>query len=90
MYFNFQNLTLTTKVADETGKELPAIDIFSMSIKCLKKHLENLLKEKNVVLRNNETLWVLTVPAIWDDTAKDFMRKAAEKVRNEISSTVLE
>ena len=24
--------------------------------------------------------WVLTVPAIWDDPAKQFMRKAAEKV----------
>ena len=24
--------------------------------------------------------WVLMVPAIWDDPAKQFMRKAAEKV----------
>jgi hypothetical protein len=31
-------------------------------------------------IRDDEIKWVLTVPAIWSDQAKDFMRKSAEKV----------
>jgi hypothetical protein len=31
-------------------------------------------------IRDNEIKWVLTVPAIWSDPAKEFMRKSAEKV----------
>ena len=31
--------------------------------------------------------WVLTVPAIWDDAAKQFMREAAEKVNTVIMCT---
>ena len=76
----FQDLTLQTPIADETGKKLAAIKVFSKSIECLKKHLKDLLSEKKVVLKDNEALWVLTVPAIWDDTAKGFMRKAAKDV----------
>jgi len=29
----------------------------------------------------DEIHWVLTVPAIWNDAAKQFMREAAEAVR---------
>lgn len=73
-----KNLTLQTPIADETGKKLSAIKVFSKSIECLTKHLKDLLLEKKVVLKDNEALWILTVPAIWDDTAKGFMRKAAK------------
>ena len=33
------------------------------------------------VLKQNGILWVITVPAIWDPRARQFMRKAAYKVR---------
>jgi len=29
---------------------------------------------------DNEITWVITVPAIWDNAAKQFMRDAATKV----------
>jgi hypothetical protein len=35
---------------------------------------------KSIDIREDEIKWVLTVPAIWSDQAKDFMRKSAEKV----------
>lgn len=73
-----KELTLKTPIADETGKKLPAIDVFSKSIECLKNHLKDLLLERNITLKDHEALWVLTVPAIWDDTAKGFMRQAAK------------
>ena len=67
-------------IADETGKELPALTVFSKSIQCLKDHLITLLRKKDFDPKDHEIKWVLTVPAIWDDTAKGFMREAATKV----------
>jgi len=32
-------------------------------------------------LTSKDARWVLTVPAIWNDVAKQFMREAAEKVQ---------
>lgn len=62
------------------GKTLPAIAVFTLSIKALKDHLLDMLDTRGTTLRAEEVLWVLTVPAIWTDSAKFFMRKAALKV----------
>lgn len=32
-------------------------------------------------IEKRDIFWVLTVPAIWDDAAKQFMREAAVNVR---------
>lgn len=37
-------------------------------------------REKEIGIREKEMHWVLTVPAIWDDSAKQFMREAGVKV----------
>ena len=63
-------------------KELPALTIFSMAIKFLKDHLMKTLNNRDKIVRPNDIQWVLTVPAIWNDAAKQFMREAAEKVKN--------
>ena len=61
---------------------MKAICVFSEGICYLKNHLINALNERNS--RNDfsvqDILWILTVPAIWNDHAKQFMREAAEKV----------
>ena len=66
----------------ENGKKMNAVDVFSAAIKYLKDHLIKALNERNA--RNDFTaddiMWVLTVPAIWTDAAKQFMREAAERV----------
>jgi hypothetical protein len=36
----------------------------------------------------NMIQWVLTVPAIWSDKAKHFMRRAAEKVIHSSAKTI--
>ena len=56
---------------------LPAVDVFAKAIECLKMKLFEQLDKDKTVLSPDDILWVLTVPAIWDDSAKDFMRKAA-------------
>ncbi|KAL4230425.1 Heat shock 70 kDa protein 12A [Mactra antiquata] len=64
----------------ENGKKLPAKRVFSLSIKYLK---DDLIKTSNDRISGSavgeaDMHWVLTVPAIWNDAAKQFMREAAQ------------
>ena len=43
-------------------------------------HLDDALKTKGIEIQEADIEWVLTVPAIWNDPAKQFMRQAAEMV----------
>ena len=63
----------------ENGLLMPALKVFSESIKYLRGHLENHLLSKQGIggFQASEVDWVLTVPAIWTDPAKQFMREAA-------------
>ncbi|KAH3842758.1 hypothetical protein DPMN_116262 [Dreissena polymorpha] len=54
--------------------------VFSEIIKYLKQHLLKLLETRGTGVDNKDIHWVLTVPAIWSDSAKQFMREAAQKV----------
>ncbi|XP_071125270.1 heat shock 70 kDa protein 12A-like [Mytilus edulis] len=86
-YYYFQrfkmNLHNNTKIKshmlleDISGKSVPAIDVFGLSIKALVTHLTDLLDKQGTGMDNSEIQWVLTVPAIWTDAAKQLMRKSA-------------
>jgi hypothetical protein len=65
---------------DITGKALSAVDVFTLSIKALVDHLLSMLNKQGKIIHNDDVQWILTVPAIWTDTAKQFMRTSAEKV----------
>jgi len=54
--------------------------VFSRSIEALKTHLYQILGDRGIRVEPTDIKWVLTVPAIWDDAAKEFMREAAEQV----------
>ena len=76
-----QGITADTTIEDIAGQTMPALTVFEHTIRYLKNHcLESL---ENMVTYFNETdiQYVLTVPAIWDDKAKCFMRRAAIQVR---------
>lgn len=60
--------------------EVRALDIFSFAIKYLKERAEEKLSRSLKNVKANDIHYVLTVPAIWNDQAKLFMRRAAEKV----------
>lgn len=62
------------------GRLHPLFDVLSLFIGALKGHFLEKLKTKGVVIDINTILWVLTVPAIWSEKAKKFMRDAAEHV----------
>jgi hypothetical protein len=76
-----QRVHRRTVCKDETGKEYNALEIFTHCIKYLKDHmLENINKKINGEIKVSDIDFVITVPAIWDDTAKMFMIAAADKV----------
>ena len=49
-------------------------------IKALKEECERTLNSKKNIVRPENIRWVLTVPALWTDAGKQFMRDAAEEV----------
>ena len=65
------------EVEDDRGRTMPANKVFGEVIKYLKNHLLDLLKKRGTGVENKDIHWVLTVPAIWSDSAKQFMREAA-------------
>ena len=67
---------------DVNGKEQLAVDVFSHSLGFMKRHLLHHFTEVMGYQPEAETIrWIITVPAIWDENAKQFMRKAAYTVR---------
>ncbi|XP_062596294.1 heat shock 70 kDa protein 12B-like [Saccostrea cucullata] len=72
-----KNLSRRTTIEDILGRTLPAIDVFGKSIKYLKNHFLTTLKNRVSGSSINDVLFVLTVPAIWRDSAKEIMREAA-------------
>jgi molecular chaperone DnaK (HSP70) len=77
-----QDLSRSTTVKDINGRSMPAMRIFTMSIKYLKQHFTTTINKQKTGIVNTDILYVLTVPAIWNDNAKQFMREAAEKVNH--------
>ncbi|XP_060552835.1 heat shock 70 kDa protein 12B-like [Ruditapes philippinarum] len=91
-YFYFQRFKMqlydkmtlgqTFKIQDIAGKSLSANVVFSLSIKYLKDDLLETIRSRllDKTILESDIHWVLTVPAIWNDVAKQFMRSAAENV----------
>lgn len=80
-FISAQKLTLKTTIRDINNKRLPAIDVFAHAIGYLQKHLLDHLNNRGMeIIHQHKIHWVLTIPAIWDDPAKQFMREAAKRV----------
>lgn len=78
--YHEKNITEAFVLQDDRGKiSLPAMVIFVHTIKALKTHFENAAKNRGVVFKPEDVLYVFTVPAIWSESAKEFMKKAAIK-----------
>lgn len=75
-----QKISRTATIDDECGKPMLGLTILSMIIRYLKGDLFKRLEQRGMPLRDQDILWVLTVPAIWSDAAKQFTKEAAEEV----------
>ena len=79
--FFFQTLHRDSEIKDISNKKMRAMDVFSICIKHLKDSmLEEMEKTKTFDISEKDVDFILTVPAIWGDAAKMFMREAAVKV----------
>jgi len=66
------------------GAVVKALDLFSVCLAYLgDKAMEciNASGQRAKTYESRDVQWVVTVPAIWEPTAKEFMREAAYKVR---------
>ena len=80
MFSSFKEICVDTVMSEENGKELEAIKVFQYSIQYLKDHLVETVRKTLNDIREDDIRWVITVPAIWNDSAKKFMRQAASQV----------
>ena len=80
--FPLQSLDLDTEIEAANGHSLQSKTVFAHSIKFLKDKAVHIIREKTEddSFKVEDIQWVLTVPAIWNPKAKQFMRKAAYEV----------
>lgn len=80
MALNKEKIPRDLMIADVMGKRFRVIDVFSLSIAAL---VDDMMKSSGSTVSGgickDDIHWVLTVPAIWSDGAKQFMREAATK-----------
>ncbi|XP_033632868.1 uncharacterized protein LOC117294526 isoform X1 [Asterias rubens] len=76
---NDPNLNLDTELTAANGKKIPAIKVFENALRFFREHaMEELCDQSNDgKFDPGDIRWVLTVPAIWKQPAKQFMRRAA-------------
>ena len=59
------------------GREMPLTTVISMSLKFIAEKALEKLKEQLGKVVTARIRWVLTVPALWSEEHKHFMRRAA-------------
>lgn len=73
-----QSLTKKTELQAANGKKMAALAVFGHSLRFFKNHaLEQLSEQCDTKIPDENVRWVVTVPALWRQTAKQFMRMAA-------------
>ncbi|KAL3878541.1 hypothetical protein ACJMK2_030881 [Sinanodonta woodiana] len=77
--YDKMSLKRNFKLEADGGKPMSAMLVFSSCIRYLVDHLFKTCQNRVSGIERTDIRWVLTVPAIWNDAAKQFMREAAEK-----------
>jgi len=82
----FQDLNADTELAATSGQTVKALTIFAYALRFFRNHaLQELADQSQTRIVDDDVRWIITVPAIWKEPAKQFMRQAAYQVRNAIS-----
>jgi hypothetical protein len=78
-------LNTQTAITASNGRKVPALTIFTYALQYFKEHaLRELSDQSGTRFVNEDVRWVITVPAIWKQSAKQFMREAAYQVGDEL------
>ncbi|XP_052814009.1 heat shock 70 kDa protein 12A-like [Mya arenaria] len=77
-----RNLSRGIEIEDEKGKKLPAKLVFQLAISGLKCIVMQRIDEHHQINNDDDisksVQWMITIPAIWTDSARQFMREATE------------
>jgi len=90
--YDTKKLTRGTQLKDEHSKKLKAMKVFIITFKELKNEILQKLNDVKggSTITTNEVLWMITIPAIWTDEARQFMSEAARKAGLTRTRLVLE
>ncbi|XP_052235173.1 heat shock 70 kDa protein 12A-like [Dreissena polymorpha] len=80
-----KHISRKSTIKDVSGKDHEALPIFVMAIQALKKYLMDDIQDRTTNSREHDIRYVITLPAIWDVGANQFMREAAIQVELSIS-----
>ncbi|GFT16550.1 heat shock 70 kDa protein 12A [Nephila pilipes] len=73
-----ESLSRDTIIQAANGKGVSALTVFAHALQYFRKHaLQELSDQSATCILNDDVRWVVTVPAIWRQPAKQFMRNAA-------------
>jgi len=76
-----QDLHRGIEIQAANNRKMLAIKVFSHALRFFKNHcLQELSDQSSTRIVNDDIRWVITVPAIWRQPAKQFMRQAAYEV----------
>ncbi|KFR08054.1 Heat shock 70 kDa protein 12B, partial [Nipponia nippon] len=74
------DLTMKTELEAVNGKKMQALEVFAHALRFFKQQAVQELRDQCPSLPARDAIrWVITVPAIWKQPAKQFMREAAYK-----------
>ncbi|XP_063413780.1 heat shock 70 kDa protein 12A-like [Mytilus trossulus] len=74
-----KSLSRESEIESVDGKLMPALSIISYAINYLRESLVHVLCNRINSFREDDIFWIITLPAIWSDAAKQFMKEAAVK-----------
>ena len=85
-----QDCSQQTQLEAANGQRYPAFEVITMTLKFFKDHaLRELSNQCGTTIDNDDVRWIITVPAIWNEQAKKFMRLAAYEVTPRIPDSVV-
>lgn len=80
-YWCLQDLRQDSVLRTLSGKEISAMKVFAYSLAYFKDlAIEEISDQSGLKITCDVVRWVITVPAIWKASAKQFMRQAAYEV----------
>ncbi|XP_008315620.1 heat shock 70 kDa protein 12B isoform X2 [Cynoglossus semilaevis] len=72
------DLSMETELEAVNGRKVRAIEVFAHALRFFREHALKEVKEQSFTVPQGEEIrWVITVPAVWRQPAKQFMREAA-------------
>ncbi|XP_076117343.1 heat shock 70 kDa protein 12A-like isoform X3 [Mytilus galloprovincialis] len=72
------DVTAELEIKDIYGTTMYARKVYTAVINDLKQRALIHIKQKNNTIHNDEVVWVMTVPDVWEDNAKGFIRICCE------------